>query len=107
MTTIAAILVVLSAFVAALVAWQRFRLLLCLGLGSVLVGLCGVTLPFILPQDFFVHHPQLQNTPLHPYLSALYGIIALVFGSGILFGLLCRFAIRYFSHNKPNDSATA
>ncbi len=37
------------------------------------LGLLGFTEGFWLPKDFFVQHPQLVNTPLHPWMAALYG----------------------------------
>ncbi len=102
MMTFAAILVVLFAAVAALVARRYFRALLFIGLGAVLVGGLALALPFLLPTDFFVRHPQFESTPLNPYLSVFYGAVVLVFGGGISFGLLCRFLLHRLSRHKAN-----
>jgi|GEM_PF-6020163 len=102
MMTFAAILVVLFALVAALVARRYFRVLLFVGLGALLLGGIALSLPFLLPHDFFVRHPQFENTPLNPYLSVLYAGVALIFGGGISFGLLCRFLVHYSSRHKTN-----
>ena len=104
MMTVIAALVVLVGLAAALVAHRYSRVLLFLGLGALLVAVLGFTLPFVLPADFFVRHPQLTNSPLHPWLSALYGAIALELGSGILIGLLCRSVFNSSSRRKSNGS---
>src|SRR5262245_55938527 len=109
MMTAAAILVALFGLAAALGARRYPRLLLGLGLGALLIAGLGFTLPSVLPADFFVRHPQLTDSPLHPWRSALYGAIALALGSGILLGLLCRsvFNLKRDQNDRSRDTRTA
>ncbi len=99
--TFAAALVVLFAAVAGLVAHRYFRVLLIIGLAAVFIGGLALALPVLLPKDFFVRYPQFENTPINPYLSVLYGGVALVFGGGVSLGLLCRFLLLRLSRHKP------
>ena len=107
MMTVAAMLTLFVAVAAALIARSRFRTLLFLGITALILAGVGFALPFTLPNDFFVRHPDLMNTPLHPYRAVGYGGVSLIFGSGILLGLLFRFVSRYFSRPKSNDKVAS
>jgi hypothetical protein len=51
-------------------------------------------------KDFFVEHPALFDTPLHPTIASLAGGILLLFGVGLFLALGCRYLIEFIEKKK-------
>ena len=90
MHTALIVLLLLYAVVFVLVATGRWRASVILSGVFCLLGICGISTLYLLPRDFFVRHPQFEDSPLHPYFAVGGGMLVLLFGvPAFVFAAIC------------------
>ena len=102
MVILAGLLIVLIAIPASLAAERFLRPLLVLGAAALLLGVAGFAFISVGPKDYLVRFPALSSI-LHPYVIALLGGLAVIFGLGLLLGLLARVVLRSSSRKPPES----